>query len=167
MMSKYLSAILIFLTVFSACAAQAEDIINPEYAKAKVLKADTFEHGALAESKIQEITQSVTLKVLSGKFKGKVITIDHMASSMMGGQMLLRSGDKVVLFVEENPSEAESPDGSPLFSVADYAAFLAGLFLCPSSGCDRGSEGGKISDKFDHNYRLDPFCPFPVHSLGI
>jgi uncharacterized membrane protein len=43
-----------------------------------------------------------------------------MASSMMGADMVLKPGDRVMLFVDEYPTEAESPDGSPVFNVADY-----------------------------------------------
>lgn len=93
---------------------------KPQYAKARVLEVETYDLGSHQGSPIKEISQQVTLKILSGKFRGKTITVDHMASGMMGGEMRLKSGDKVVLFVDENPSPAESPDGSPLFNVADY-----------------------------------------------
>jgi len=119
-MPRYLLVIFTFLVGFSACAAQADDVVRPDYVKARVLAVDTFEHEALSESQIQEITQSVTLKILSGKYKDKIVTIDHMASSMMGGQMILKPKDKVMLYVDDNPSEAESPDGSPIFNVSDY-----------------------------------------------
>ncbi len=93
---------------------------QPEYAKAKVLEVTTFDHGTLANSGIKEISQQVSLKINNGEFKGKTITVDHMASSMMGGSMVLKPGDRVVLFVDANPSLAESPDGSPIFNISDY-----------------------------------------------
>lgn len=121
---------LIILIPIGLCRAQSrqvngteehlEHIPKPQYAKARVLEVETFEHEGLAESNIKEISQQVALKILSGKFKGKVIFVDHMASSMMGGDMILKAGDKVILYVDDNPSPAESPDGSPLFNVADY-----------------------------------------------
>jgi uncharacterized membrane protein len=98
----------------------AEELPQPQYARAKVLKVETYEHALSADSQMKEISQEVKLEIISGKFKGKVITIEHMASSLMGGEMILKPNDKVILFVDENPSPAESPDGSPLFNVADY-----------------------------------------------
>ena len=135
--------ILIFtLLLVSGSFAQAEPVLQPQYAKARVLEVETFEHPALAESQIREISQEVALKILSGKFKGEAIIIDHVASSMMGGEMILKRGDKVILFVDENPSPAESPDGRPLFHVTDYVrdlpifwlAFFYGLLLIVIGG---------------------------------
>ena len=97
-----------------------ENIPQPQYAKARVLEVETFEHEALAESNIKEISQDVALKILSGKYKNLVIFVEHMASSMMGADMILKAGDKVILYVDDNPPPAESPDGSPLFNVTDY-----------------------------------------------
>jgi len=34
--------------------------------------------------------------------------------------MTLQPKDKVILYVEENPTKAESPNGEPLFNIADY-----------------------------------------------
>ena len=129
--------LILFILLFFGAATFAEGPLQPQYAKARVMEVETFEHAPLAESKIKEISQQVTLKVLSGKFKGEIITVEHMASSMMGGEMVLRPGDKVILFVDENPTPAESADGSPVFNVADFArdtpiywlAFLFALIL--------------------------------------
>jgi len=90
----------------------ASDSFEPSYAKAKVLSTSTT----------SQDSQQVTVKVLSGKFKNKIIAIEHLPSSgMMGANMFLKAGDKVMLYVDENPSEAESPDGRPLFNIADYS----------------------------------------------
>ncbi|KPJ68890.1 hypothetical protein AMJ44_05240 [candidate division WOR-1 bacterium DG_54_3] len=123
-MNKYIKhafGIIIFLLSAFLSAALADSIPQPKYVKAKVLEVETFENEGLAESQIKEISQDIVLKILSGKFKNKVIFVEHMASSMMGGEIILKPGDKVILYVDENPSPAESPDGSPLFHVADYA----------------------------------------------
>jgi uncharacterized membrane protein len=122
MVKKILKIKLVWIVILlSFCLpVLAEDLPQPKYAKARVLEVETFEHASLAESQIKEISQEVKLEILSGKFRGKIITVDHMASSMMGGEMVLQPKDKVILFVDENPSLAESPDGSPLFNVADY-----------------------------------------------
>ena len=123
------------LTLFSviAQAETLETIHQPVYAKAKVLAVSTFEFDQMEGSPVQEISQQVTLKILNGTFRGKITTVDHVANSMMGGKMILKEGDKVVLFVDENPTLAESPDGSPLFHVADFVRegpiyLLAALF---------------------------------------
>ncbi len=85
------------------CLFFAEDIPQPKYVKAKVLEATTFDHEALAGSEIEEKTQQVSLKVLGGKFKGQTVLINHMASGMMGGDMILKAGDKVILYVDDKP----------------------------------------------------------------
>ena len=110
----------IIILLFFGLPVLADELPKPQYAKASVLEVETFEHAPLADAQIKEISQEVKLEILSGKFKGKIINVDHMASSMMGGEMILKRNDKVILFVDENPSLAESPDGSPLFNVADY-----------------------------------------------
>lgn len=118
---KFVIGCLIFIMLgFAAFAEAPPEVHQPKYAKAKVLAVQTFEDEALAESNFKEASQRVTLKVLTGKFKGEEITIDHMASSMMGADMFVQRGDKVILYVDENPSPAESPDGSPVFNIADY-----------------------------------------------
>ncbi len=94
---------------------------QPKYAKAKVLQAETYNLGSVAGSNIKEISQQVIVKVLAGDYKGKVVTIEHMASGMMGGDMLLKPGDKVMLLIDDQPSAAESPGGMTLFFIADYA----------------------------------------------
>ncbi|MFC1637379.1 YibE/F family protein [Candidatus Margulisiibacteriota bacterium] len=106
--------------VVEGTEGELKHLPKPQYVKAKVLEVETYDLGSLEDSPIKEISQQVTLKILSGKFKRKVITIDHMASGMMGGDMILKAGDKVILYVDDNPPPAESPDGSPLFNIADY-----------------------------------------------
>jgi len=127
--SKLLFVTIILAAVFLGSAVFAEMPPQPKYAKARVLEVQTFEHEGLAESDIKEITQQVALKILSGKFKGQAVIVDHMATSMMGGEMILKPGDRVILYVDENPPEAESPDGSPLFNIADYARDLPIFWL--------------------------------------
>jgi len=122
--SYILLGLLVLILFIPNNAARAEEELNniprPQYAKAKVVEVETFEHPALAASQIKETSQQITLKILNGKFKGRIITLDHMASCMMGGEMILKPGDKVILYVDDDPSHAESHDGSPVFGVADY-----------------------------------------------
>jgi len=120
MCMKKIICLLGFFFVIIAFSAQAEQISQPQYAKARVLEVETFELPAEADSPLQQVSQEIKLKILGGKFKNKVISLDHMVSNMIGGEMILKPGDKIILYVDENPSLAESPDGSPLFGVTDY-----------------------------------------------
>ena len=66
------------------------------------------------------LKQRIALKILSGKYKGKIVTVDHMPSGMTGAPMSLKAGDRVIVYTEENPTRAESPDGSPIFQIDGY-----------------------------------------------
>jgi len=108
---KLLKQIVIFLCLLLLTGpGLASENFEPSYAKGKILSAKQAE----------ENQQDLTLMIGSGKFKGKLVEIKHMTSGMMGGDMFLKTGDKVILYVDEHPTQAESPDGSPLFNVADY-----------------------------------------------
>jgi len=113
--------VLIVLLLLGSVAFAEMALPKPQYVKARVLEVETFEHEGLAGSEIREVSQQVALKILGGKFKGEGVIINHVASGMMGGEMILKPGDKVILYVDENPSPVESPDGSPIFNIADYA----------------------------------------------
>jgi len=97
---------------------ETENVLPPKqvYDKARVISAQEID----VEDPSQPLTQFVELKMLSGKFKGKTVETEHMTSSMMGGQMVVKPGDKVLVFVDDDPSLAESPDGKPMFYIADY-----------------------------------------------
>ncbi len=127
--SKFLFITILIPMILFGSTVFAETPPQPQYAKARILEVQTFEHEALAESQIKEISQQVGLKILSGKHKGEVVIVDHMATSMMGGEMILKPGDKVILYVDENPPPEESPDGGPLFNIADYARDLPIFWL--------------------------------------
>jgi uncharacterized membrane protein len=118
-LAKILALIFILVLSLGICA-HAEDIPQPDYAKAKVLEVESFKHDGLGESEIDAVSQYVTLKITSGKHRGEVLEVDHVASSMMGAEMIIKKGDRVILYIDEHPSEAESPDGSPIISIADY-----------------------------------------------
>jgi len=127
-----LTTFFFFLLLLSSFCL-ASDNFQPSYAKGKVLSVTQGNHN----------TQQVTVKIISGKFKNRTVTIEHMSSSgMMGADIVLKARDKVMLYVDENPSEAESPDGRPLFNIADYSrssplywlAFLYALLLIVIGG---------------------------------
>jgi uncharacterized membrane protein len=105
--------------------ANIESYPEPKYEKGVVLKAE-LEEGA---EEYQEQTQKVWLKILTGKYRRKVVEVEHMIVGMAGVEMRLETGDKVMVFVDEHPSPQESPDGKPLFHVADYARDMPLLWL--------------------------------------
>jgi uncharacterized membrane protein len=115
----FLTCFWVWFFVFPAQALPMPQ--QPKYEKARVMEVETFKVPTMGEPKIEEISQQVTVKILSGKFKGETVVIDHAASGMMGGDMILRTGDRVMLYVDESPSSAESPGGTPIFNIADYA----------------------------------------------
>jgi uncharacterized membrane protein len=114
-----------------------------KYEKAKIIEAEKIDINDSMESQLTERHQQVTLQILSGKLKGKKISLDHIAAGgMMGAKMNLVPGDKVILYVEEEPTKAESPDGSPLVHIDDYSrssplfwlTVIYGLIICGIGG---------------------------------
>ncbi|MFH1710207.1 MAG: YibE/F family protein [bacterium] len=95
---------------------------QPKFEKAVIIDAEQIEKLEYQSSTMPiEQRQSVTLKVLSGKLRGRILSYAHMASGgMLGSEMILKKGDKIIVYVEENPSKAESPDGSPLIQIDTY-----------------------------------------------
>ncbi len=111
-----LSLIFTILLTSLGISAEETNFAPPvfSYEKAVVLKVSEG-NDDLLDSK------SVLVKVKSGKYKNKIVKIQHMESSgIMGAKMTLQPKDKVILYVEENPTKAESPNGEPLFNIADY-----------------------------------------------
>ncbi|MBN2057612.1 MAG: YibE/F family protein [Candidatus Saganbacteria bacterium] len=113
----FVPIVLFCLSAVPVLAEQAP--ARPDYVKARVLAVELF-NNELAGAQFNEISQQVRLRIESGKFSGGEITVDHMASGMMGPDMMLKPGDRVMLYVDEYPLPAESPDGAPIFHVADY-----------------------------------------------
>jgi len=115
---KHKIILLIFFLTFTitsnvyAATDASTSLPQPKFAKARILRVDNLQS--------KDSSQRVTLRILSGEYKAKLISVDHLTSSMMGGGMILKAGDKVILYVDENPSFAESPDGSTIFHIADY-----------------------------------------------
>jgi len=141
---------IIILTIIAssllACIGWAEPKLEPpkvKYEKAKVIEAERIEIDDSADAQLKEKHQQVTLEILSGKLKGKTVSLDHIASGgMMGAKMMLVPGDRVLLYVEENPSKEESPDGKPLIHIDDYTrssplfwlTVIYGLIICGIGG---------------------------------
>lgn len=113
----------------------AEAPHQPDYAKAKIIGVS---------EKSPDGTRRVKVEVKSGKFAGRTILINHISldGGTMGGDLKVATGDRVLLYVEEHPTAAESPDGSPMFYIADYVrdtpiywlVFFYALFLVVIGG---------------------------------
>ncbi len=116
-MKKFVITLLLSVLALPFCAFAAEkDFTPPVYSYEKgVIEKVSEDTGSLSDPK------TVQVKVKSGRYKGRSVTTQHMESSgMMGAKMVLKPGDRVILYVEENPTKAESPDGLPIFNIADY-----------------------------------------------
>ena len=100
-----------------------KDIPQPEYAKARVLDVDTFNLEGPEGAGFDQTYQDITLRIISGKYKGKEVKLEHMACGMIGADIILKVRDKVLVYVDEDPSVVESPDGEPVFHVADYIRY--------------------------------------------
>jgi len=139
--------IIICILSFFPCVCRAETQNEPpkvKYEKAKVVAAERIEINDDPDAQLKEKHQQVTLQILSGKLKGKTISLDHIASGGMAGtKMKLVPGDNVILYVEENPTKSESPDGSPLVHIDDYSRSSPLLWLTVIYGLILVAIGGK------------------------
>lgn len=114
-MKKILAILLAVISLCFVLRADAAVKYEPSkfsYEKGRVISA------VYADNRLY--TQRVSIKVLSGKFRGRTVSVNHMPSSMAGGSMVLKEGDNIIVYAEENPTKAESPDGSPIIQVADF-----------------------------------------------
>ncbi len=116
-MKNFVLTLLLLILALPFCASASDNNFTPpvySYEKGVVEKVSEGA-GSLSEPK------SVKVRIKSGKYKGRSVVTQHMESSgMMGAKMVLKPGDRVILYVEEDPTKAESPDGSPIFNIADY-----------------------------------------------
>jgi len=131
-MKRILTLIIIVICLLPSLG-WAEPQFEPpkvKYEKAKVIEAEKINLSDSTDAQLKEIHQKVTLQILTGKLKGKIISLDHIASGgMMGAKMTLVPGDKVLLYIEDNPPKEESPDGKPLIQVDDYCRETPLLWL--------------------------------------
>lgn len=125
---------LCFILIFFGFSFGEENLSPPKikYESAKVIQVRDLSGD---EEFIGEQVQSLKVKITSGKLYGKTFDIKHISSGgVMGAQMKLVKGDKIVVYVEEDPTKAESPNGSPLVHVDDYVRiyplfFLTGIYV--------------------------------------
>ncbi len=160
---KRLLVLIFLLITILASISLAEEIGQPQYAKAKVI--------SISSVNVEGI-QQVGVRILNGKFKGQLYSIEHsnISGSTMGGRMDLLVGDRIILYVDENPTVAESPDGSIMFYVADYArdtviywlVFFYALFLIVIGGM----KGVRALISLVITIALIFFILFPLTLLG-
>lgn len=120
MLKKTILLVLLFISCAGpAFSYQEEPAYKEEYVKANVLDVRASSSNDTA---VRGISQNVTIKITSGKYKGETAKIEHIAAGgMMGRDIVLKKGDKIVVYVNDQPTKAESSSGAPAFNVADYA----------------------------------------------
>lgn len=143
-MAAILTAAILLISYCSVSFAEAPGKApQVKYEQAKVVEAEKVADDEGPDAQLKEKHQRITLKILSGKLRGETISLDHVASGgMMGGKMVLFPGDRVILYVEDDPPKEESPDGAPLIHIDDYArsspllwlTVIYGLVLCGIGG---------------------------------
>lgn len=125
-------------------AELSNELPRVNYERAKVIEAEKLNLNKTVDAALQETSQRTKVLVQSGRLKGKTLFLEHIASGgMMGANMRLTAGDRVLLYVEENPTKAESPDGAPLVQIDDYLRDTPLLWLTLSYGILLLIIGGK------------------------
>ncbi|OGC05002.1 hypothetical protein A2276_03515 [candidate division WOR-1 bacterium RIFOXYA12_FULL_43_27] len=154
---RVLTAAVLFFAFLFVPFSFAEAPRQPDYAKAEILSV---------------VDQKVKVKVKSGKFQGKIISISHSSNGegIMGGEMKVVPGDRVILYVEEYPTAAESPDGSPMFYIADYVRdtplYWLAFFYVLSLVVVGGRKGVRALVSLVITIALIFFILFPLTLLG-
>ena len=134
--------IFILLFIFAGAAFGLTSLPDVKYERGVVLKAEKIEVNGSPQ--LQETSQQVLLRIESGKMKGKLVSLDHVASGgVMGVKMVLQAGDKVLVYVEEKPSKEESPNGTPLVYIDDYLRGTPLFWLAVIYGAIMVLIGGK------------------------
>jgi len=107
--------------------AQPDQTVN--YVSGKILKIVSEKDNKILEDSFhsQQIVQTVKVLVLSGKYKGETVTIDNQLTSNPIYDINLKSGDRVILSVEEGTGSLE-------FFISDVERvpvllILTGVFL--------------------------------------
>ena len=107
-MKKFISLLIFFLLTLGAVFAQSD----PEILKSQLGVVKAIEYKDCVVSDIENVKQIVTVKILSGEFKGEIITIDNMITGNPYYDIKLKKGSKVILHVE-------NVAGDYVFSIQD------------------------------------------------
>ena len=88
------------------------------FAKARVLAvSEIFDKGEPDTPSFTTRGQNVTLKILNGELKGRVVTIWNPISAQMGWEIYPKRGDKFLLYVDQ---DEKTEEGLPKLYIADY-----------------------------------------------
>jgi len=127
-MKKLIVTSLVFLLLFSmltfAESNDDEEILEGQTEAAVILEAE--EVSQPTDLFMQE--QHVKLKITSGKFKGEVFELQNQLSGNLFYDIVVKSGDKVIVLIEE------AEDGNANVYISDYmrqnyAIYLGILFV--------------------------------------
>ncbi len=108
---------------------KAQPARDVNYVSGKIIKIISEKDNKLLEDSFQtpQLVQKVKVQVLNGKYKGETVTIDNQLTSNPIYDINLKSGDRVILSVEEGTDSLE-------FYISDIERvpvllILSGVFL--------------------------------------
>ena len=129
-MKKIFLFVMLLFGLISPCLALETPDLPSEVGKVEKVTYEDVADGLQNENNVK---QKVQIKVLTGKFKGTVQTLDNMLTGNPAYDISLNKGDKVVLHLEAKNTEVNSVDDVDFFIAdvkRDYSleAFVA-LFM--------------------------------------
>ncbi len=97
-MKKYIIAILFILLGMPALSAPTSDkVLKSELGRVEKITYEDVEQNYSDKSQVQQI---VTVKILTGEFKGQTTIVDNMLTNNPYYDIFLKKGDKVILHAE-------------------------------------------------------------------
>ncbi len=130
-MKKFIVILFLFLVFVQTCYADDKIVLPSETGIVESIK---YEDAEDLEQGEQTTKQSVTVKVLTGNFKGTERIIDNMLTGNPAYDINLSKGDKVVLHVEPVSDTVSTPEDVDFF-IADIKRdnqiyIFTGIFFC-------------------------------------
>ena len=130
-MKKFIVILFLFLGFVQTCYADDKIVLPSETGIVESIKYEDAEGLNQGE---QTTKQSVTIKVLTGNFKGTERIIDNMLTGNPAYDINLSKGDKVVLHVEPVSDTVSTPEDVDFF-IADIKRdnqiyIFTGIFFC-------------------------------------
>ena len=114
-MKKIFLFVMLLFGLISPCLALETPDLPSEVGKVEKVTYEDVADGLQNENNVK---QKVQIKVLTGKFKGTVQTLDNMLTGNPAYDISLNKGDKVVLHLEAKNTEVNSADDVDFF-IAD------------------------------------------------
>lgn len=130
-MKKILVILTLFLGIFFPVFADNEQVLPAEKGVVKNIEYVDIENVSGGEQ--NQVKQAVTVKLLTGKFKGEVINLDNMLTGNPAYDIMLSKGDKVILHLEPKVEFIEEIDDVDFF-ISDIERvnavyFFTGIFF--------------------------------------